>query len=75
VRVLGAAHTNPMFAIVDGRPIRASRKSAEWCLAAVDQCWLQKAPNIRPDEREDAARAYDHAREVYRRLIAESAAP
>ena len=32
VRVLGAAHTNPVFAIVDGKPIRASRRSAEWCL-------------------------------------------
>jgi hypothetical protein len=75
VRVLGAAHTNPIFAIVDGRPIRASRRSAEWCLAAVDQAWSQKAANIRPEERDAAARAYDHAREVYRRVIAEPAAP
>jgi hypothetical protein len=75
VRVLGAAHTNPVFAIVDGAPIRASRRSAEWCLAAVDQCWTQKAANIRPAEREDAARAYDHARAVYRRLIEESVDP
>jgi len=74
-RVLGAAHTNPIFAIVDGRPIRASRRSAEWCLAAVDQAWSQKAGNIRPEERDAAARAYDHAREVYKRLIVESAAP
>ena len=74
-RVLGAAHTNPFFAIVDGRPIRASRRSAEWCLAAVDQCWLQKAPQIRPEERDEAARAYDHAREVYRRLVSESPHP
>jgi hypothetical protein len=75
VRVLGAAHTNPIFAIVDGKPIRASRRSAEWCLAAVDQCWTQKAVNIRPTEREAAARAYDHARAVYRRLIEESPRP
>ena len=75
VRVLGAAHTNPMFAIVDGKPIRASRRSAEWCLAAVDQCGTQKVVNIRPAEREDAARAYEHARAVYRRLIEESTQP
>jgi hypothetical protein len=75
VRVLGAAHTNPIFAIVGGKPIRASRRSAEWCLAAVNQCWTQKAINIRPAEREAAARAYDHARGVYRRLIQESAEP
>ena len=72
---LAAAHTNPIFVIVDGKPIRASRRSAEWCLEAVDQCWTQKAVNIRPAEREAAARAYDHARAVYRRLIEESTQP
>jgi hypothetical protein len=75
VRVLGAAHTNPIFAIVDGKPIRASRRSAEWCLAAVDQCWTQKVVNIRAAERDAAAQAYEHARGVYRRLIDESVNP
>jgi hypothetical protein len=73
-RIYPSAHTNPVFAIVDGRPIRASRRSAEWCLAGVNQCWTQKAPKIVPAELEDARKAYDHAREVYRRLIAESPA-
>jgi hypothetical protein len=75
VRAPGAAHTNPIFVIVGGKPIRASRRSAEWCLAAVNQCWTQKVGNIRPAERDEAARAYDHAREVYRRLIEEAVAP
>ena len=61
--------------MVDDKPIRASRRSAEWCLAAVNQCWTQKAPRIREEEREDARTAYDHAREVYRKRIAESEAP
>jgi hypothetical protein len=74
VRVYPAAHTNPVFAIVDGRPIRASRRSAEWCLAAVNQCWTQKAPRIAPAELEEARKAYEHAREVYRERIAESPA-
>jgi len=73
VRILPSAHTNPVFAIVDGQPIRASRRSAEWCLAAVNQCWTQKAPRIRASELSEARQAYDHAREAYRRLIAESA--
>jgi hypothetical protein len=42
-------------------------------LNAVNQCWTQKAPRIRPSELADAKVAYDHAREVYRRLISESA--
>jgi hypothetical protein len=72
-RILPSSHTNPVFVIVGEKPIRASRRSAEWCLAAVNQCWTQKAPAIRPSEQKDARAAYDHAREVYKRLITESA--
>ena len=72
-RVLPSAHTNPVFAMVGGKPIRASRASAEWCLNAVNQCWTQKAPRISAAEQADARKAYDHAREVYRQLIRESA--
>ena len=72
VRILPAAHTNPIFVLVGGKPIRASRKSAEWCLAAVSQCWTQKAPRIRVEELGEARKAYDHARDVYQKLAAES---
>lgn len=72
LRILPSSHTNPIFVIADGKPIRASRKSAEWCLAAVNQCWTQKAPRIREEERAAARRAYDHAREVYRRILNET---
>src|SRR5262249_4272134 len=34
LRVLPSSHTNPVFVLVDGKPIRASKKSAEWCLKA-----------------------------------------
>src|SRR5262249_62278904 len=70
--VLPAAHTNPVFALVGGKPIRASRQSAEWCLNAVNQCWTQKSPRIAAAELAEAKKAYDHAREVYRQLIQES---
>ncbi len=71
-RVLPAAHTNPVFVLVDGRPIRASRRSAEWCFNAVNQCWTQKAPRMSAQDQSAAREAYDHAREVYKKLIAES---
>ena len=74
-RILYSSHTNPIFAVADGKPIRASRRSAEWCLAAVNQCWTQKEPRIRDEEKAAAKQAYDHAREAYRRLIQESEAP
>ncbi|HVD94164.1 MAG TPA: CehA/McbA family metallohydrolase [Vicinamibacterales bacterium] len=72
LRIPGSAHTNPIFVTVGGRPIRASRRSAEWCVAAVDQCWSQKESKIRKREREAASRAYDHARQRYRAILAES---
>jgi hypothetical protein len=72
LRILGSAHTNPIFVLVGERPIRASRKSAEWCLKAVDQCWSQKSPRIIAAERLAAQRAYDHARQRYRQILSES---
>jgi hypothetical protein len=74
-RVLPAAHTNPVFAVVNGKPIRASRRSAEWCLNAVNQCWTQKAPRMKAADLVEGQKAYDHAREVYRKLIGESEHP
>jgi hypothetical protein len=71
-RVLPAAHTNPLFVIVSAKPIRASRRSAEWCLNAVNQCWTQKAPRMSQADVVEGRKAYDHAREVYQKLIAES---
>ena len=72
LRILPSSHTNPIFVLVDDKPIRASRKSAEWCLRAVDQCWSQKAPQIRLEERGEAERAYEFAREAYRQRLTES---
>ncbi len=71
-RILPSSHSNPVFAMVGGKPIRTSRRSAEWCLNAVNQCWTQKAPRIRASELDEARKAYDHARTVYRQRIAET---
>jgi hypothetical protein len=65
LRILPSSHTNPIFVMVGGKPIR-SRESAEWCLRAVDQCWSQKAPRIRLPERGEAQRMYEAARQAYR---------
>jgi hypothetical protein len=71
VRILGSSHTNPVFVLVNEKPIRASRESAQWCLDSVNQCWTQKAPKTSKTELSDAEAAYNHAREVYTRLVAE----
>ena len=58
--------------LVGDKPIRASQKSAEWCLKSVDQCWSQKERAIRPSELEDAKKAYDLARQAYRKILSEA---
>jgi hypothetical protein len=73
VRILPSSHSNPMFVLVGGKPIRASRRSAEWCLRGVKQCWSQKSPKISAQELPEAKKAYDHATEVYTQLLKESA--
>jgi hypothetical protein len=72
VRILPSVHTNPVFVEVAGKPIRASRKSAEWCQKAVDVCWDSKSKNIRARELDAAKAAYDNARAVYAAIIQEA---
>jgi hypothetical protein len=71
-RILPSSHTNPVFVIVGDKPVRGSRASAEWCLAAVNQCWSQKSPRIGAGEIEEARAAYEAARQVYRKIIGDS---
>ena len=72
LRILPSSHTNPVFVIVNDQPIRASKRSAQWCLDGVAQCWSQKESLIDPKEIEDAKAAYQHAREVYEKLLGEA---
>jgi hypothetical protein len=71
VRVFASAHTNPIFVLVDGKPIR-EKLSAEWCRKAVDQCWEMKKGVIRPGELEAAGAAYNYARNLYDKIIKEA---
>lgn len=71
LRIAYSSHTNPIFAIVNDKPIRASRRSAQWCLDGVEQCWKSKERTYKENELADARAAYDHARGEYRRLLSE----
>jgi hypothetical protein len=72
VRIFPSSHTNPIFVEVDGKPIRASRRSAQWCAEAVDVCWNSKKGNTRESEREAAKAAYDHAKAAYEKIAEEA---
>jgi hypothetical protein len=75
VRILPSCHTNPVFVIVDRQPIRASRRSAEWCRDAVEVCWNAKQEQIRGPEQAAARIAYDTARAIYEQALQESVGP
>jgi hypothetical protein len=71
VRILPSSHTNPIWVQVGDKPVRASKRSAEWCLKGVDQCWSQKQRFIKADEMEQAKQDYEHARQAYRKILGE----
>lgn len=65
-------HTNPVNVIVGGKPIRASKASAEWCAQSVELLWHNRSRLISDDERDEARAAYDRAIEIYRERGAEA---
>jgi hypothetical protein len=65
LRILPSSHTHPVFVQVGGKPIRASRRSAQWCRACVDKLWEVKSPLMRESDRAAAAEAFEHARKRY----------
>ena len=71
VRILPSLHSNPIFIEVDGKPVRANLKSAQWCREAVDVCWNSKKSQIRKSEQEAAKAAYDQSAKTYDMIIAE----
>jgi hypothetical protein len=72
VRIFPSSHTNPIFVELDGKPIRASKRSAQWCRDAVDTCWNQKVKQTRESEKEAAKAAYDVARQTYIKVLDEA---
>jgi hypothetical protein len=75
LRTFPSAHTNPIFVLVGGQPIRASRRSVEWCLRGVDQCWSQKERFYVGAEHGEAVLAYEHARRTYQQRLQECERP
>jgi hypothetical protein len=71
LRILPSSHTHPVFVHVEGKPILASKRSAQWCRDCVDKLWEAQSPFIRESERPTAAEAFEHARRVYDAIIGE----
>jgi hypothetical protein len=71
LRIFPSSHTHPVFAIIGAKPIRASKRNAQWCRACVDKVWEVKSPFIRESEKPAAVEAFDHARTAYEAIANE----
>lgn len=71
LRILPSSHTAPIFITVAGKPVRASRKSARWCLDCVDAVWAEKSPYIADRDLDNAKLAYEFARSTYREILSQ----
>jgi hypothetical protein len=75
IRHFPQMHTNPVTVRVAGRPIRASRESALWCAACIEQLWRARGNAIHADERPTAHATFLKAIETYRKIASEAPGP
>lgn len=68
-------HSNPVNVLVAGKPIRASRRSARWCVEMTKLLWTNRERTISPAERDAAKKAFDHTIEVFTGLAEEAGPP
>jgi hypothetical protein len=66
-------HTNAVNVLVNDQPIRASKRSAQWCIGVIEQLWKVRGPGIVAEEREEARKTFQKALEIYRKIEADSA--
>lgn len=72
LRILYSSHTNPMFVTVARKPVRASRRSCQWCLDSIAAAWNRLGPRIAAKDRAAAAAARDHALETFHAILRDS---
>ena len=64
-------HTNPVNVVIAGKPIRASRHSAQWCVDMIELLWHNRERNISVGERAAAKEPFDRALTRYRQSAVE----
>ena len=65
-------HTNPVPVLIGGKPIRASKVSARWCVEAIEQLWRVRRENILEAERAEAEKTFQQAIAMYKAIAAEA---
>ncbi|HVI27933.1 CehA/McbA family metallohydrolase [Hansschlegelia sp.] len=75
LRLMGAGHSNPVFVLVDNKPVRASRTSVEWSQRALLQAYDAESRQWSPADAPVAAAAFQYAYEIYGGILKETETP
>jgi hypothetical protein len=75
IRIKGAAHTNPVFVLVDNMPVRASRASVEWIMRSLLEAYEAANPTWTEKDSANARAAYGYSYAVYQKILAETKTP
>jgi hypothetical protein len=71
IRIYPSSHTNPIYVVIGGEPIRASKRSAQWCLGCIDGAWSKMLRRIEPSQLAEAQEACDFTRSVFGKILRE----
>ena len=75
VRQFPQLHGNPVNVIIAEKPIRASQRSARWCVEMTKLLWKNRERSINREERDEARAAFDQAIEVLTKIGTEATQP
>jgi hypothetical protein len=75
LRLMGAAHTNPVFVLVDKMPVRASRASVEWSLRSLEEVYQANNTRWKTNDYLEARAAYEYSYAIYQKILAETTSP
>jgi hypothetical protein len=75
MRIKGAAHSNPVFVLVDNMPVRASKASVDWILRSLLEVYQTASMRWSPSQSASARSAYEYSYSVYQKILSETSAP
>jgi hypothetical protein len=75
LRIMGAAHTNPVFVLINNTPVRGSRASVEWSIRSLVETYEARSASWSGYDAQHVRAAYEYAYTVYEKILAETTAP
>jgi hypothetical protein len=74
LRIMGAAHTNPVFVLVNNAPVRGSKASVEWSMQSLLETYEARNASWSSYDAQHVRAAYEYAYTVYEKILAETTA-